>query len=948
MNKNRKTVGRKEQLTVKNPRGAKVICLALSTAMILTACGTQEESSSGAVSAVTSVITEENQEQVLKGLLNAQVNPSHSSEAGKEETVYVLADARGGVDQVIVSDWLKNSSGGSSLTDCSDLTDIENVKGYETFRKDENGNITWEAEGADIYYRGSTDKEVPVEVKLSYQLDGKDISPEELAGKSGRVRIRMDYINKETKTVEIGGKKQEIRVPFAMLSGMVLPQDTFSNIEVTNARLLSEGSNSVIVGIAFPGLKESIDIEDLKGKIEDKIGDQEDGEDLEDLEIPEYIEITADAENFELGMTMTIAMSDILSEINLTDSFDLSEINDSMDDLQEASDQLKDGTVELKDGSSRLKDGSEELLAGTRELWDGTAELKDGTQELFEKSGLLDDGAGRLSDGAARLDEGAEKLDEGASALLDGTSALVDGTETLQEGVSELTRGANSLQDGGQRLAEGTGSLVSGARELDAGADRLAKGILSAEAGAEQIQVNMQTLRAASDQLTQSSAGLYQLAAQFLNGNTQTTQELASVIEEELDQARENRAQAEGAAEQALAACQSAEETLVLACTPEQYSVEVAAEAGTQTVSQEVAVDVEVPVTTRTFSSYQTLAGGEDEDSEPEIITEESVDETTSFETQTVYETVEMEVPVYETETIEVQSLDTSGIQEALAAYREAGNWLTSCEADVAAYDEQIAALESLSAVLAQGAAADAQAEALLRGLEQLAGGMEALDAGLGQLSAGVDTLAGDQGLKALRTGADQLKSGTASAVSGAQELDGGANALKQGITALNEGAGRLSAGTGSLKDGAAQLKSGTQELKSGTSELKNGTSELRSGAGELKDGTTQLVEGTGTLNDGAGTLKDGVTTLQDGVLTLDEGVGTLDEGMLTLMDGMFEFDEEGISKLTGLFGDDVQDVIDRLKAVSDAGKEYKTFTSLPEGMDGSVKFIIKTEGIKG
>ena len=397
MNKNRRLINTKRrQMTknlqqVRNIRSAKAMCLTLSMAMALTACG-------GAEAESASAITEGNQEQVLQEVLSAQVAPSHSREAGKVETVYVLADAKGAVNQVIVSDWLKNSRGGESLADCSDLTDIENVKGYETFEKDEKGNITWQADGADIYYRGSTDKEVPVEVKLSYQLDGKDISPEELAGKSGRVTIRIDYENKETQKVEIGGKEQEIKVPFAMLSGMVLPQDTFSNIEVTNARLLSEGNNSVVVGIAFPGLKESINIEELKDKIED----EEEREKLEDKEIPDYIEITADARDFELGMTMTVAMSDILSDINLTDSFDLSELNDSMDELQEASNELKDGTVELKDGTGELKDGTGELLDGTMELWDGTVELKDGTQELAEKSVLLDDGAGQLNEGAAQ------------------------------------------------------------------------------------------------------------------------------------------------------------------------------------------------------------------------------------------------------------------------------------------------------------------------------------------------------------------------------------------------------------------------------------------------------------------------------------------------------------------------------------------------------------------
>ena len=903
MNKNSRLVKGKRRQGIQSRRGMKAVCLAMAGALTLTACGTGKEQAQA-----SSAITPENQEQVLEQVLNAQISPSHSSEAGKEETVYVLADARGGVSQVIVSDWLKNADGGSSLSDCTDLTDIENVKGYETFEKDGEGNLTWKAQGADIYYRGSSDKELPVEVKLSYQLDGKDITPEELAGKSGRVTIRMDYINKETKTVEVGGKKQEIKVPFAMLSGMVLPQDTFSNIEVKNARLLSEGSNSVVVGIAFPGLKESIDLEDLKDRIE-----EEKKEGLEEMEIPDYIEISADTENFELGMTMTVAMSDVLSQINLTDSIDLSELNDSMEELQEASNQLKDGTRELKDGSGQLKDGTGELLSGTGELWDGTAELKDGTQELSDKSALLDDGA--------------RSLDDGASALLNGTSELLNGTVQLQDGVSELAQGAGALQDGGAKLADGTGSLVSGAKELDAGAGALVAGLTRASTGAQDLQKGIHML-------LEQVNGLCQLYGIPIQGGQSAA---SDTVDTYLAQLETQRDQAMAQAAQAQEAYNSAESALAAACEPDSQSLEVVSDQGTQIISEEAQMEVPVSATTvtrtitRTITSEpaQTEEGGEGELQVSESV-EESVDESTDSWTETVSKTVEVEVPVYSTETVNVETVSTDQVQSALADCRQAGEQLSACEAAVQSYDEQIDTLQALSAALASDEAARTQTQAQQQA--ELAANLQALQQALTQLSAGIDALAGDQGLRALNTGASQLKDGTSSAVSGAQELNSGANALKQGIDTLNDGAGRLKDGAGSLKDGASQLKSGTEELKSGTA--------------QLRDGTGQLVEGTGALNDGAGKLKEGVSTLRDGVLTLDDGVGTLDEGALALMDGMFEFDEEGISRLTGLFGDDVQDVVDRLKAVSDAGKEYNTFTRLPEGMDGSVKFIIKTEAV--
>lgn len=907
MNKNSRLVKGKRRQSMQSKKGGRALCLALASTLALTACGTQSEQAG----AVPSAITPENQEQVLEQVLGAQISPSHSSQAGKEETVYVLADARGSVSQVIVSDWLKNGDGGSSLSDCTDLVDIENVKGYETFEEDGKGNLTWKAQGADIYYRGNSDKELPVEVRLSYQLDGKDITPQELAGKSGRVTIRMDYINKEKRMVEIGGKKQEIKVPFAMISGMVLPQDTFSNIEVTNARLLSEGSNSVVIGIAFPGLKESIDLEDLKDRME-----EDKREELQKMELPEYIEISADTENFQLGMTMTVAMSDVLSEISLTDSLDLSELNDSMEELQEASDQLKDGTRELKEGSGQLRDGTGELLAGTGELWNGTAELKDGTQELADQSTLLDDGA--------------RTLDEGASALLNGTWELLNGTAALQDGVSELARGAGELQDGGAKLTEGTGNLVSGAKELDAGAGALAQGLTKASAGAQDLQKGIHALSEQVNRLCQ----LYGVPIQ----TGQHTDAARDTVDTCLAQLETQRDQAQAQAAQAQEAYRSAESTLAAACEPDTQSLEVVSAQETQIISEEAQMEVPVSATTVTRTITRTITSepaqtqeGDGGDLQVSESVEETVEEATDSWTETVYKTVEMEVPVYSTETVNVETVNADQVQSALADCRQAGDQLSACEAAVQSYEEQIDTLQALSAALASDEAVRTQTQAQQQA--ELMANLQALQQALTQLSAGIDALAGEQGLKALNTGAGQLKNGTSSAVSGAQELNSGANALKQGIDTLNDGAGRLEDGAGSLKDGVSQLNSGTEELKTGTA--------------QLRDGTGQLVEGTGTLNDGAGRLKDGVNTLKDGVLELDEGMGNLDEGALALVDGMFTFDEEGISRLTGLFGDDVQDVVDRLKAVSDAGKDYNTFTRLPEGMDGSVKFIIRTEGVK-
>ena len=152
----------------------------------------------------------------------------------KEETVYVNANADGSEDQITVSNWLKNAGTEKNLKDESELKDIKNVKGDEEFTQSGN-KLTWQTEGEDIYYQGTTTKEPPVSVKFTYYLDGKEIKPEDLAGKSGKVKIRFDYTNNESRTVNIDGKDVGVKVPFLAASMLMLPGDKFKNVKVSGA-----------------------------------------------------------------------------------------------------------------------------------------------------------------------------------------------------------------------------------------------------------------------------------------------------------------------------------------------------------------------------------------------------------------------------------------------------------------------------------------------------------------------------------------------------------------------------------------------------------------------------------------------------------------------------------------------------------------------------------------
>lgn len=238
------------------------------------------------------------------------------NDADKDESVYLISDANGNVNKTIVVDHLKNKDKKDTLDDASNLSDIENVKGKEKFTQS-GDKLTWQAGGKDIYYQGTATEEPPVTQKVTYYLDGKEISPEDLAGKSGKVKIRFDYTNTTSYTETVNGEKQTVSVPFAAITGLVLG-DGFKNIEVTNGKAEVSNSSSVVLGYALPGLKDSLGIKD---------GDL-DG----DVNIPEYMEMTADVENFSMpaAMTFVVNASDYVS----TDGIDTSDLDDMINDLR--------------------------------------------------------------------------------------------------------------------------------------------------------------------------------------------------------------------------------------------------------------------------------------------------------------------------------------------------------------------------------------------------------------------------------------------------------------------------------------------------------------------------------------------------------------------------------------------------------------------------------------
>ena len=328
------------------------------------------------------------------------------NDADKDESVYLISDANGNVNKTIVVDHLKNKDKKDTLEDASNLSDIENVKGKEKFTQS-GDKLTWQAGGKDIYYQGTATAEPPVTQKVTYYLDGKEISPEDLAGKSGKVKIRFDYTNTTSYTETVNGEKQTVSVPFAAVTGLVLG-DGFENIEVTNGKAEVSDSSSVVLGYALPGLKDSLGIKD---------------KDLDgDVNIPEYMEMTADVENFSMpaAMTFVVNASDYVS----TDGIDTSDLDDMINDLKDASTQLQDGSKTLAEGTDTLSNGLSTLQSKLGTFASGVGTLQSGLKTYTDGVSTLSGGLNTLNSNVPTLSNGITTLNSSAKSLNDGVALL--------------------------------------------------------------------------------------------------------------------------------------------------------------------------------------------------------------------------------------------------------------------------------------------------------------------------------------------------------------------------------------------------------------------------------------------------------------------------------------------------------------------------------------------
>lgn len=791
----------------------------------------------------------------------------------KEETVYVNADATGNSDEVTVSDWLKNSGSVSgNLTDESILKEIKNVKGDETFT--ENGDqLTWNTAGEDIYYQGTTDKELPVSVKLTYFLDGKEVKPDELKGKSGHLKIQVQYTNNEKKTVTVDGKEEEVYTPFIMMTGMILPNETFSNVTIDNGKVISDGSRNIVVGFGMPGLKDSLDLdEETTKEAEDK-----------GVTIPENFEMEADVTDFTMSSTFTVALTDLLDDMDMDNIIDVDSLKDSLNELEDAALELVSGSGTLADGASTLADGVSSYTAGADEL-------NAGIQKYLGSNGELNGSVTEYVNGVGKVVKGVKDYTSGTNALANGVTSYVVGEQKIAAGaaqLSQLSKGLEQVQTAVDTLSkaadgkgEATDDLVIAANQLAAGTKQLQAVLGSEEVTALLTQVN--GMVTTGNELISATESL---SASLQTGIATPVANIAAALTGMETQLNAINTQ--------LGTLQSDCETAVADVNAKitDYNTKVdAAQAAANTSKTQIA---------NAISALQVQLNATTDESVRDQI---STAITALQNAQTAADGLN-NVQKASAITVSVPTFDLSAITSGAA----------TLQTNLKTFKETAAALQQ-------------QLPEMQKKLDAIAAAKDSLPSdSISQLTASVTQL--NQGMQGLNTGLGTLSGGLGQLNTSVQAQFPTAI---QGITELN--------------GGFMQLGSYNTSLLSGAEKLKGSSSTLAAGAGTLQSGTNQIASGLNTLGS---QMSAGAAKLSANSNALREGASSLSEGAKKLADGMDQFDKEGTSKLKSTVEDEFGDVLDRLKALTSDDCTYNTFSGKDSKMDGSVKFVIETEAIE-
>lgn len=345
----------------------------------------------------------------------------------KDETVYTNAKSNGEQYQTIVTDHLINEEDEKLLKDMTNLLNIENTSGDEKFTQD-GESLVWEADSNDIYYKGETNQELPVKLNIKYELDGKEISSDEIAGKSGKVKITISFENKEEHEVQINGKTEKMYTPFVVATGTYINNDNNKNIEVKNGKAIDDGSKTMVVGLTFPGMQESLNI------------------DKDTLEISTSIEITMETTNFEMNNIINYTTPKLIEDSELDIFSKLDDIYSKVETLQSASKQIENGAKTLSDGTTTYVEKSEEFNQALNKFSNGVSSANTSYSSI-------DTGIKNLNAQVPDLTSGTKSLSDNLGAVNNGVKTMSDMLDGSQESMNNLKNGAQNISGGLTQLS---------------------------------------------------------------------------------------------------------------------------------------------------------------------------------------------------------------------------------------------------------------------------------------------------------------------------------------------------------------------------------------------------------------------------------------------------------------------------------------------------------------
>lgn len=717
----------------------------------------------------------------------AQNNDENPTE--KTETVYSVLNSDGSISDTIVSSWLHDEDGINNIKETLNLTDVKNIKSNEKPSKDGN-TYTWNAKGNDVYYEGTATKQLPVSVKIRYELDGQEMSAKDMEGKSGHLKLMISFTNNYSEVKNINGKS--IVVHPSYLAGGMLNMSTgkFSNVKCESGKIVNDGTNEMLAFANIPGLNET-----LKSAGLDKVNNQ--------LGISDDVTVEADVNDFDLGSIMVGMTNEIDLASELGEIGSVSELTDGIDQLIEADDQLIDGSKQLYDGTTQLKEQAAPLTGS--------------------------------SDQVRQLSAGAIQLNDGVKALQTGITQYTAGASAINEGVNQLY----AIPQGAAKISEGittykTESLVSGIDTLSAGLDQFR----------QQVKTNLKKAdtKAMLDQLGEAQSGIDTLN-NILDKDSNVVGAMQTAINNVQDTI-DNLPELQKNLQAAELVVSNDSQANITAYNHNKDVVEKA-DQNVKDAKEKTIASIEASITAlenakkalqQSATTTQTNEQGE------EVTTQSSVD-TSAIDTQ-IQALKEQENTVNNiTEVGQLESFTdmSTSLGQLNVALKNINNSLTTITTTVSTASDQISDLKidvaKSKAILAQlqeaikGAdlsSLETMGQDINDAIDQLEAGTSKLRDGAKLVASSVDSLQVQS-----KAGIDKIKAGTTQLTSNNATLNGGASALSDATGTLAGQSGTFN----EMADGLDTLGKAFETLNSGAKQLYEGNEQFKSeGLDQLKE----------------------------------------------------------------------------------------------------------------